>query len=206
MTEHSYHHGDLRNALIDKGIELINQEGIEKLTLRKVASMCSVSQAAPYSHFKNKEDLLLAMQEYVTNQFMNVLNKSVSSCTDPNDPCMLIQLGKAYVMFFIRYPQYFSFLFSQSMITVDLTLDSDQKDNFPPFELLKKIAFQVFGENSMSREQMQDMIISLWATVHGLASIATMKNVRYDKDWDTKIEDIIWNKMQSNGEESHEKK
>ena len=34
--------------------------------------------------------------------------------------------------------------------------------------------------------KMQDTIISLWATVHGLASIATMKNVHYDKDWETK--------------------
>lgn len=46
----------------------------------------------------------------------------------------------------------------------------------------------------MSKEKMEDTIISLWATVHGLASIATMKNVCYDKDWETKIEDIIWHK------------
>ncbi len=46
----------------------------------------------------------------------------------------------------------------------------------------------------MTKEKMEDAIISMWATVHGLASIATMKNVHYDKDWETKIEDIIWNK------------
>lgn len=38
----------------------------------------------------------------------------------------------------------------------------------------------------MSNEKIEDTIISLWATVHGLASIATMKNVRYDKDWEKK--------------------
>jgi hypothetical protein len=52
----------------------------------------------------------------------------------------------------------------------------------------------VLREMGMAEEKMEDAIISLWATVHGLASIATMKNVHYDKNWEEKIEDIIWNK------------
>lgn len=111
-----------------------------------------------------------------------------------NDSSVLIQMGKRYVMFFVNNPQYFSFLFSQPCMEVNLSLDGDGRLNFPPFELLKATVFRVFGETEMSKEKMEDTIISLWATVHGLASIATMKNVHYDKDWETKIEDIIWNK------------
>ena len=55
MKSKSYHHGDLRNALIETGIELINEYGEEKLSLRKVATKCGVSNAAPYAHFKNKD-------------------------------------------------------------------------------------------------------------------------------------------------------
>lgn len=194
MHKKPYHHGDLRNSLIEAGIELINEEGAKGFSLRKVSALCGVSQAAPYSHFEGKEELLQAMQDYVTEQFMEVLEKAVKFYPNKKDPKVILELGKSYVMFFINNPQYFTFLFSQPCMKVNLSLDSDGTNNFPPFELLKNTVFNVFGESGMSKEKMEDTIISLWATVHGLAFIATMKNVCYDKDWETKIEDIIWHK------------
>lgn len=194
MSNKPYHHGNLRNTLIEAGIELINQEGARQFSLRKVCALCRVSQTAPYSHFKSKEDLLEAMQDYATEQLMEVLEKAIKSCPDQNEPSVLIQMGKSYVMFFINNPQYFPFLFSQPHMEINLSWDGDGTRNFPPFELLKTIASRVLGKPGMPKEKMEDIIISLWATVHGLASIATMKNVHYDKDWETKIEDIIWNK------------
>ncbi|MBZ9608186.1 TetR/AcrR family transcriptional regulator [Clostridium estertheticum] len=194
MSNKPYHHGDLRNSLIEAGIELINQDGAKQLSLRKVSALCGVSQAAPYSHFKSKEDLLEAMQDFVTEQFMEVLENTIKSCPNQKDPSVLIQMGKSYVMFFVYNPQYFSFLFSQPCMEVNLSLEGDGTKNFPPFELLKTTVFRIYGETKMPKEKMEDTIISLWATVHGLASIATMKNVHYDKEWETKIEDIIWNK------------
>ncbi|MCX7747225.1 MAG: TetR/AcrR family transcriptional regulator [Clostridia bacterium] len=179
---------------MEAGIELINREGAKQLSLRKVAALCGVSQAAPYSHFQSKEDLLEAMRNYVTERFMEVLVNSVQSFRDQNDPKRLIQMGKSYVMFFIENPQYFSFLFSQHGVEVNLSLHDDGTKNFPPFQLMKTIAIPILGELGVPEERMEDSIISMWATVHGLASIATMKNVHYDKAWETKIEDIIWNK------------
>lgn len=193
MSNKSYHHGDLKKSLIEAGIELVNQEGIKQLSLRKVAALCGVSQAAPYSHFQSKEDLLEAMRVYVMGEFMEVLEHTVQSC-QKQDPGLLIQIGKSYVMFFIKNPPYFTFLFSQHCMEVSLSLDDEGTNNFPPFQLFKTAAVPILGELGMSKEKMEDAIISMWATVHGLASIVTMKNVHYDKDWETKIEDIIWNK------------
>lgn len=150
MITNSYHHGDLRNALIEKGIELINSEGINMLSLRKVASLCGVSQAAPYSHFKSKEDLLYAMQEHVTELFMQVLKSAIASCENRSDPFVLIQMGKAYVTFFIDNPHYFSFLFSQAVIKADLSLEGDNSENFPPYELIKALRV-MFSETACLR-------------------------------------------------------
>ena len=194
MSNRPYHHGDLRNSLIEAGIELINQEGAKQFSLRKVSALCGVSQAAPYSHFQSKEDLLEAMQAYVIKQFMEVLENAIKSCVNQKDPSVLVQMGKSYVMFFINNPQYFHFLFSQPCMEVNLSLDDDGRASFPPFELLKKVALPIFRGMGMSEHKMEDAIISLWATVHGLASISTMKSVHYDKAWEEKIEDIIWNK------------
>ena len=58
MEKKPYHHGELKKALIENGIEFINQYGEEKLSLRKVAEKCGVSNAAPYAHFKDKDDFI----------------------------------------------------------------------------------------------------------------------------------------------------
>ena len=69
----SYHHGNLRQALIDAGIKIINENGEENLSLRKVAAACGVSHAAPYAHFKDKDELIEAIKENVTERFMEKL-------------------------------------------------------------------------------------------------------------------------------------
>ena len=196
MNEKNYHHGNLKSCLIEAGIELVNAEGEKHFSLRKVAIMCGVSNAAPYSHFKNKEELHEAMKSYVTVQFTEELSDSIKG-EDLDDPYTLVKLGKSYVMFFIKNPQYFEFLFSQSCINVDLNIDNGAKSNFPPFELLKELHFKILRKNGMSDEKIKDAIISAWATVHGLAAIATMKGIIYDKNWESKIEDIIWKKEEN---------
>lgn len=76
IKEDRYHHGDLRYALIEKGIEIINLEGESNFSLRKVATRCGVSNAAPYAHFKNKEELLDAMRLHVIDQLAEELEKA----------------------------------------------------------------------------------------------------------------------------------
>ena len=55
MKKDTYHHGNLRVELIEKGLEYIDQYGVETLSMRKLADTVGVSSAAPYAHFKNKE-------------------------------------------------------------------------------------------------------------------------------------------------------
>ena len=74
----NYHHGDLRNALIEAGIKIINENGEDALSLRKVAAACGVSHAAPYAHFPDKESLLSAIKETVTNDFLSELEKAAN--------------------------------------------------------------------------------------------------------------------------------
>lgn len=189
-----YHHGNLRNALIEAGIELINNEGEKQFSLRKVASLCGVSEAAPYSHFKNKEALLSAMQDYIQEKLMTVMKDTILSSSDVDNTYLLIQLGKSYIMFFMKDPQYFPFLCSHTHLEINLSLNTNVTDSFPPFELFKSTALRVLRKNGFPETKLLDNIISMFATVHGLASIATMPNVRYSESWETKIEDIIWNK------------
>ncbi|MEA4847232.1 MAG: TetR/AcrR family transcriptional regulator [Clostridiaceae bacterium] len=188
-----YHHGNLKNALLEAGIDLINNEGESNFSLRKVAALCGVSHAAPYSHFQNKDDLLREMQAYVMAQFMQALEDTVRASSYPDDPELLIEIGKSYVLFFLHHPQYFSFLFSQPCMAIDLSMDSDDESDFPPFRLFRDMAQCVLKKMGLPKNKIKDAIISMWALVHGLASIVTMKYVRYDQNWEEKIEDFIRN-------------
>ena len=190
MTEKKYHHGNLKVCLIESGIELINKEGEKHFSLRKVATLCGVSNAAPYSHFKSKEELLEAMQDYVTDQFTKELKKSIQDA-DLDQPEAIVKLGKCYVMFFIKNPQYYQFLFSQSCVKVNLKMEDDGANNYPPFELLRQTTFRILKKMGMPTNKIKDAVISEWATVHGLAAIATMPGISYDYNWEQKIEDII---------------
>lgn len=189
MKEKQYHHGDLRRALIETGIDFIKQEGEDALSLRKIAEMCGVSNAAPYAHFKTKDEFIVAMQRYVMDLFAAELEKTVMEYEE--SPSLLTMLGKAYVMFFYQNPFYYDFLFSRKNISIKLSLDNADKGENPPLAILQKTATSVFRKVKLPEKVIQDKIIAMWALVHGLAAIVTMPNIEYDDDWETRIEEII---------------
>ena len=188
MEIRPYHHGNLRNALIKAGLELISTEGEENLSLRQVALKCGVSNAAPYAHFNSKDEFIAAIQQHIMDLFTSTLEQTVEVYAD--SPNLLSLLGSAYVKFFYQNPLYFDFLFSRKNIRINLSLDSGEKE-LPPLKILKQAAIQTFSKFDMAEPIMQNKIIAMWALAHGLSAIATMPNVEYDKDWETRIEEII---------------
>ena len=189
MMKEQYHHGDLRRSLIEKGLEIINQEGEEKLSLRKVAMECGVSNAAPYAHFKSKDEFIVAIQQHIMDSFTDSLEKTAEQYKDSDS--LLPMLGKSYVMFFYKNPLYFDFLFSRKNIRIQLSLSVSDENENPPLDILKKTAVSIFKKANISEKSMQDKIIAMWALVQGLSSIVTMPNVEYDDDWEVRIEEII---------------
>ena len=73
MDNKPYHHKELKKTLIETGLEFIDKYGEEKLSLRKIAEKCGVSSAAPYAHFKDKDDFINAVQQYIMDSFMDSL-------------------------------------------------------------------------------------------------------------------------------------
>lgn len=188
MERKPYHHGDLRRALIETGIEVISAEGEDKLSLRKVAEKCGVSNAAPYSHFGSKDEFLAAIQQHIMDEFTSALEHTAEETAD--DPRVLSALGKAYVMFFYENPLYFDFLFSRKNITINLSANDNAADN-PPLSILQKTAASIFGKAGLSERVVQNKVIAMWALVHGLSAIAIMPNTRLDGGWEERIWEII---------------
>ena len=189
MEKKPYHHKNLKNDLIEKGIELVNKNGINQLSLRKVAQACGVSHAAPYSHFSNKEELLQEMQLHITKKFTEVLENTVSQYR--GTPIFLLEFGKAYISFFISHPQYFNFLFQQGNIQIDLNIDSGRESNYQPFAIYKEQVLKLLADTNMTQSKKEDLIVALFAYVQGLTTLATMENVHYAYKWEDKLTYLV---------------
>lgn len=106
-----YHHGDLRNALVLAGLEILEQDGLEGLSLRKVASRAGVSHAAPAHHFSNRAGLFVAIAAHGFDRFRDyMLEDRFAGGTGPRD--QLIGIARGYLRFSQEQPALFRLNFS----------------------------------------------------------------------------------------------
>lgn len=191
--ESKYHHGNLRKELIDTGIRIINNEGEQALSLRKVAAACGVSHSAPYAHFKDKEELLQAIKSTVTERFTKRLKEAVEQTKGESAEKAIVVMGRSYVKFFIDNPDYYKFLFYNQKITVHLSVEEEHKEDYPPYLLLKELFERYLKEKKLklSNEEKEIELIKIWSAVQGIASIACMENVVTSKPWEEYLDRII---------------
>ena len=185
MSSKSYHHGNLRNTMIEKGIELINEHGTQTISLRKIAAACEVSHAAPYSHFANKKELLLAIENHITEKFSAVLKESVQETGET--PEGLFHMCCAYVFFFARNPEYFHFIFSRS----DIYVGDDHE--YEPYDFYMAFMKKMFDKMDYPQELRLKTVTAQWAMIHGLASLTVMSEPDKIHEWEEIVPDILSN-------------
>jgi len=98
----TYHHGDLRTAVLAAAGKLIEEEGLAGLSVREAARRASVSHNAPYRHFPDRDALLAALAE----EGFAELERALENCSGR-------QLGEAYVRFALAHPQRFRLMFTR---------------------------------------------------------------------------------------------
>ena len=196
MKESTYHHGDLKRQLMETGLKIVKEKGVEGLSLRMLARECQVSEAAPYSHFKNKEELLMNMQTFVTGQLQDCLEEAYErSVKEENGakPVAALKMGMAYVLFFMQYPEYYSFLFSQAGLHINLCFEEEKTEiqEFYPFNYFKEKVYAIYRSEGMDDKKIKFGMIGMWAKVHGLAAIASMKGIIKDFEWEEVLTRVL---------------
>lgn len=102
----TYHHGNLRQTLLDHAAEIIAEDGIEGLSLRALAREIGVSHSAPARHFKDKQALLAALATEAHEKLTRFINKAANDAGD--DPVARYNaMGKATIRFSLDQPAYF---------------------------------------------------------------------------------------------------
>ena len=117
-----YHHGNLKSKLLEEAVTLISQDGLENLSLRRLATQCGVSHNAIYRHFDSKERLIDACRAYVMQELTRTLELTLSGL-DESLPQTMEQLGTAYLDFYMRNPTYFSAYFRNASQKLTFSLE-----------------------------------------------------------------------------------
>src|SRR5262249_16264245 len=107
--QRTYHHGDLRQALVRSALEILSEAGVAGLSLRAAARRGQVAAMAPYGHFADKEALLAAVAEYGFRELAARLTAATGAAADPR--AGLGALGVAYVLFAREQPSLFKLMF-----------------------------------------------------------------------------------------------
>jgi AcrR family transcriptional regulator len=156
-----YHHGDLRRALIETGLRLLEKQGPAQVSLREVARAAGVSHSAPYRHFVSREALLAAL---ATDGF-EALGEAMARAADGKEGLERLQaLGMAYITFAEARPAVYLLMFSPELV----------KDPYPALRTLAEQSFDTLRQTiaTVTTEEMRGVAaIGAWALVHGLAHL-----------------------------------
>lgn len=113
-----YHHGHLVDALLSSAIELIEEKGVEGLSVREVAKKAGVSPAAPFRHFSNKAALLTAVAEQAMERLTQAVKEAEAGCAD-GDPLLRIEaIGQGYLRWALDNPTHFEIISSRRLIDI----------------------------------------------------------------------------------------
>jgi AcrR family transcriptional regulator len=164
-----YHHGNLKEALIDAALELIAQKGPAGFTFAEAARWAGVSPAAPYRHFRDREELLADVARRGFEQFETVLARAWDAGR-PDAFTAFDRLGKAYLHFARSEPAYYSAMFEAGIPPE--TNPQLREAGERAFAVLRAAAERlVAAMPAQDRPPVLMMALHIWAMSHGIASL-----------------------------------
>ena len=164
-----YHHGNLKEALLRAALELIAKKGPAGFTFAEAARWAGVSPAAPYRHFRDRDELLANVALRGFQQFEAVLAKAWND-GKPDPIAALDRMGKAYLAFARSEPAYYSAMF-EAGIALDLSPELHAAGD-GAFAVLRAAAERLAATvPGPKRPPALMMALHIWSTTHGIASL-----------------------------------
>ena len=180
-----YHHGELREALIRATRQLVEQRGAENFTLADACRVAGVTTAAPYRHFRGKQEIL---EEIASRGFEELGNRSTAMLAEKGEGTLegIVAMGQAYVAFAVEETAVFRLMFGQQP-----SLKKAEHVLGAAHACFSKLIDQValYCKRNKVRGDTQQIALRLWTFVHGAASLLI------DQDYDAIAPNIDVNQL-----------
>lgn len=168
-SRRTYHHGNLRAALIDAATRQLDAGGPQGVTLRGAAREAGVSQTAPYRHFPDKRAMLAALAEEGFRGMARVTARAAGRAR--GDPLLALQrIGAAYVRFAAERPSHYRLMFSPTVS--GRSHPSLREAALAAWRVLCEAVAAAQGTGCVRAGKPEAIAFVLWALLHGLSALA----------------------------------
>lgn len=171
----NYHHGDLKTAVLERALELVQKKGEANFTLRELAKSLKVTHAAVYRHFKSKDDLLSQIAKLGFSELADSFQKELSKNLKSDKS--LIRLGERYIEFAQKNPGYYHCMFPQDPGQKKLRHKVKPSTQSAAFLILHKTIQE--GVTNRTFRKMDALLAtkSIWSGVHGFSLLTLDRQV-----------------------------
>lgn len=179
-ADRSYHHGDLRQSLLTATLEVIDDEGLDAVSLRAVARQLGVSEAAPYHHFASKTDLLavLAADSY------RDLGQRLTRAVEQDGLDRFERLGmliRTYVAYGLENRGRYRLMFGEHMVGLGDHIRAQGYDpGRPARQILKDVLVDCVGD-TQDTETIEGVV---WALGHGITGLINEAEIQFESPVD----------------------
>ncbi len=169
----SYHHGDLRQALIEAACVHLKDNGADSLSLRALAREVGVSQTAPYRHFKTKNAVFAAIAVYgftlLTEELTAARDRHVDNVEEA-----LVGIGLAYIAWARVNPEKYQLFFDSSLVDFDEHLEL-QICGSGCFNVLMSVIRKGLDSGAFVSLPAEQLAASMWSGIHGICGLLNSK-------------------------------
>lgn len=174
----TYHHGDLRAALIEAGIAELEEKGLENVSLRSIAMRVGVSHTAPKNHFDGLQGLLTAIATVGYQRHAAEMQRGVEHA--PPGKARLHAAGNGYIRFAMENSELFKLMFSSALCNVD---DPDLKHAASQsYDVLRGVAHGLEWDKATAPGSPWRTEWMLWSMVHGYTMLLIEKQIQKNDD------------------------
>jgi AcrR family transcriptional regulator len=173
-AERPYHHGDLRNALVTKALELIEQKGPDAISLRELARQVGVNHRAAYRHFEDKRALTAAIAEAGYLALVEALEACWEETKSKAPRARVEAMMDRYLELAFEAPARYRITFGRRV---------NEDNRFPTLEALAQRAYSVLMQalgalRKATEPELLNAVFALWSMAHGYLRLVWARRIR----------------------------
>jgi len=169
-SDSKYHHGNLKDSLIQEALKMVESDGIKNITLRELTNRLGTSRSAVYRHYSSKDELFSAViQAGLTKLDQNV---SVVLFEDTDTLTKLYKMGKAYIAFAMKNPNLYRLIFGHELKDQrEENCDINNEEDAAGFHTLVNIVIEGQKEGIIREDDAFMQATVIWSMMHGLSNL-----------------------------------